>query len=267
VRAELAPAWVRADEARIAQIAANLVGNAVKYTPEGGDITVGVRRLRGAAVLSVQDSGIGMEPDLAARVFDLFVQGQAGKGGLGVGLALVKRLAELHGGNAAAASEGSGRGSQFTVSIPAIEVPAQPQPAAPLRAEAERRRHRILLIEDDEEARRNLHAALVFDGHQVLEAADGESGLLSAGEFKPEVAIIDVGLPGLDGFQVAKVLRADADPAVLIALTGYTQPDALRRARAAGFDEYVTKPIAPDRLSRLIDAALARRGVRPSPPA
>jgi CheY-like chemotaxis protein len=200
-------------------------------------------------------------------VFDLFVQGQAGKGGLGVGLALVKRLAELHGGNAAAASEGSGRGSQFTVSIPAIEVPAQPQPAAPLRAESERRRHRILLIEDDEEARRNLHAALVFDGHQVLEAADGESGLLSAGEFKPEVAIIDVGLPGLDGFQVAKVLRADADPAVLIALTGYTQPDALRRARAAGFDEYVTKPIAPDRLSRLIDAALARRGVRPSPPA
>jgi signal transduction histidine kinase/ActR/RegA family two-component response regulator len=267
VRAELAPAWVRADEARIAQIAANLVGNAVKYTPEGGDITVGVRRLRGAAVLSVQDSGIGMEPDLAARVFDLFVQGQAGKGGLGVGLALVKRLAELHGGNAAAASEGSGRGSQFTVSIPAIEVPAQPQPAAPLRAEAERRRHRILLIEDDEEARRNLHAALVFDGHQVLEAADGESGLLSAGEFKPEVAIIDVGLPGLDGFQVAKVLRADADPAVLIALTGYTQPDALRRARAAGFDEYVTKPIAPDRLARLIDAALARRGVRPAPPA
>jgi signal transduction histidine kinase len=125
VRAELAPAWVRADEARIAQITANLVGNAVKYTPEGGEIVVGVRRVRDAAVLSVRDSGIGMEPDLAARVFDLFVQGQAGKGGLGVGLALVKRLAELHGGSAAAASEGTGRGSQFTVSIPAIEVPAQ----------------------------------------------------------------------------------------------------------------------------------------------
>jgi DNA-binding response OmpR family regulator len=138
-------------------------------------------------------------------------------------------------------------------------VPAQPQAAPAPPAEPERRRHRILLIEDDEEARQNLHAALAFDGHQVFEAADGEAGLLSAAECKPEVAIIDVGLPGLDGFQVARVLRADGDPAVLIALTGYTQPDALRRARAAGFDEYVTKPIAPDRLSRLIDAAVARR--------
>jgi len=268
VRLELAPAWARADAARIGQIAANLIGNAVKYTPEGGDITVGVRRAREAAVLSVRDSGIGMAPELAARVFDLFVQGegsrQHGAGGMGIGLALVKQLAELHGGAAAAASEGPGRGAQFTVSLPAIEAQAE-QPAAALQG-AERRRHgrshRILLIEDNEDARRNLRAALTLDGHQICEAADGPAGIRSAAEFNPEVAIIDVGLPGLDGFQVAQTLRGGAAraPMVLIALTGYTQPDALRRAREAGFDEYLTKPIAPDRLTRLIDVALARRG-------
>jgi signal transduction histidine kinase/CheY-like chemotaxis protein len=271
VRLELAPAWARADEARIAQIAANLIGNAVKYTPEQGEIVISVRRLREVSQLGVRDSGIGMKPELAARVFDLFVQGELsferGKGGLGIGLALVRRLAELHGGAAAAASEGAGRGAQFTVSLPAIEAPAEAAGAEPA-IEAERRRHRILLIEDDEDARRNLLAALVSDGHEVCEAADGHAAIRSAAQFDPEVAIIDVGLPGLNGFQVAEALRGGARraPAVLIALTGYAQPDALRRARAAGFDEYLTKPVAPDRLARLIDAALARRSARLTPP-
>ena len=265
VRLHLSSAWARADEARVEQIAANLIGNAVKYTPEGGEITVTVRRARDATVLSVRDSGIGMSPELAARVFDLYVQGERmlehGAGGLGIGLALVKRLAELHGGSVTAASEGAGRGAEFTVSLPAIEAPLATDAAAPARDD-ERRRHRILLIEDDDDARRNLHAALALDGHEVCEAADGPAAIRSAAQFKPEVAIIDVGLPGLNGFQVAESLRANPErpPMILIALSGYSQTDSLRRARAAGFDEFVTKPIAPDRLARLIDVALARRG-------
>jgi CheY-like chemotaxis protein len=173
----------------------------------------------------------------------------------------VKLLAELHGGSATAASAGPGKGAEFTVTLPVIEAPEQPAPQP-----AERRRHgrshRILLVEDNEDARRNLHAALALDGHQVCEAADGSVALRRAAEFNPEVAIIDVGLPGANGFQVAESLRRAPGlaPMVLIALTGYTQPDALRRARAAGFDEYLTKPIEPDRLTRLIDVALARRG-------
>jgi signal transduction histidine kinase/ActR/RegA family two-component response regulator len=264
IRLELASAWARADEARIEQIAANLVGNALKYTPEDGEIVIGVRRARDAAVLSVRDSGIGMPPELAAHVFDLFVQGERHRqlgGSLGIGLALVKLLAELHGGTAVAASAGPGRGAEFTVTLPAIEAPMEFAAPPPPR-DQERRGHRILLIEDDTDARRNLHAALALDGHEVYEAADGPAAIRSAAQFKPEVAIIDVGLPGLNGFQVAESLRGDAvrAPMVLIALTGYTQQDALRRARAAGFDEYLTKPIAPDRLTRLIDVALARRG-------
>ena len=263
LRLDLAPAWARADEARVEQIAANLIGNAVKYTPEGGDITVAVRRARDVSLLSVRDSGVGMAPELVTRAFDLFVQGeqtmQHGAGGLGIGLALVKRLAELHGGSVTAASEGPGRGAEFIVSLPAIEEPMNAAPPAPART-PERRGHRILLIEDDEDARRNLRAALALDGHEVREAADGPSAIRSAAEFHPEVAIVDVNLPGLNGFQVAETLRAAPERTpLLIALTGYSRSDSLRRARAAGFDEFLTKPIAPERLTRLIDAALARR--------
>lgn len=264
IRLALSPAWARADAARIEQIVTNLIGNAVKYTPEEGEIVIGVRRARDAVVMSVRDSGIGMAPELAARVFDLFVQGERHRqlgGSLGIGLALVRLLAELHGGSAVAASAGAGRGAEFTVTLPAIEAPAEHASPAPPRHD-ERRGHRILLIEDDEDARHNLNAALTLDGHEVREAADGPAAIRSAAEFKPEVAIIDVGLPGLNGFEVAERLRGNAAraPMVLIALTGYTQTDAQRRARAAGFDEFVTKPIAPDRLTRLIDVALARRG-------
>jgi signal transduction histidine kinase/ActR/RegA family two-component response regulator len=270
IQLELEPAWARADEARIEQIAANLIGNALKNTPENGEIAISVRRARDSVLLSVRDSGVGMAPELAARVFDLFVQGERehGRGGLGIGLALVKQLAELHGGSAAAVSAGLGRGAEFIVSLPAIEAPAEQAAPPPPARKATRGGHRILLIEDHDDTRRNLCAALALDGHQVREAADGNAAIRSAAEFNPEVAIIDVGLPGPNGFQVAQTLRgASGTPIVLIALTGYTQPDALRRAREAGFDEYVTKPIAPERLSRLIEATLARRRDRPAPTA
>jgi signal transduction histidine kinase/ActR/RegA family two-component response regulator len=273
VSLDLAPAWVQADEARIEQIVSNLLGNAVKYTPGGGRIELIVRRDRNSALLQVRDSGIGMTPELASRVFDLFVQGDRAldrrAGGLGIGLTLVKRLAELHGGTAFAASTGSGQGSVFTVVLPATEARPQAAPARPT-APTQRRRHSILLIEDSEDARRSLMAALKLDGHDVYAAPDGKAGLAAVAATNPEVAVIDIGLPGLDGYQVAQSIREmpARDSMVLIALTGYGQPDAVRRARAAGFDEHVLKPIAPDQLVRLIDVACAakvkRSGARPS---
>jgi signal transduction histidine kinase/ActR/RegA family two-component response regulator len=270
VRLDLVPVWVRADEARVAQIVSNLVGNAVKYTPVGGQIAVSLRRDRDTAVLRVRDSGIGMAPELATRVFDLFVQGEQqldrGPGGLGIGLTLVKHLAELQGGKAFAASAGPGQGSTFTVTLPAVE----PQPGQPAdRKRQERRRHRIVLIEDNEDARHSLAAALTLDGHQVHEAADGISGIAALARVNPDIAVVDIGLPGVDGYKVAETLRGapEHDSMVLIALTGYGQPDSLRRAREAGFDEYVTKPIAPERLVRLMDVALEARARRAAIPA
>ena len=264
LRLDLSPVWVRADEARIEQIVANLVGNAIKYTPERGTIEVTLRRDRNAAVLRVRDSGIGMSADFVAKVFDLFVQaeGPGRQAGLGIGLTLVRHLAELHSGKAFAASAGPGQGSVFTVTLPAIE--AQSVPATLDEVTPPQARHRILLVEDNVDARSTMLEALQLDGHHVYEAGDGESGIRTAAAVQPDVAIIDIGLPGRDGYEVASALRQtpECPEMVLIAVTGYEQPDSMRRAREAGFDEYVTKPIAPDRLARLIDAAFAARARR-----
>jgi signal transduction histidine kinase/CheY-like chemotaxis protein len=265
VRTALTPAWVRADAARIEQIVSNLLGNAIKYTPAGGKVLLAVRRERNHALLIVRDTGMGLSPELAGRVFELFVQGERSLdrslGGLGIGLTMVKRLAELHGGTAVAESEGQGRGAVFTVSLPAIEAPALAEPSAPPLEPAAHRLHKILLIEDNDDARRTLSLALQMSGHQVYAAPDGRAGIETADKVDPEVAVIDIGLPGINGYQVGESLRkAPAHEAmVLIALTGYGQPDSLRRAREAGFDEYITKPIEPERLMRLIDAARVRR--------
>jgi len=175
---DLAEAWVRADDARMQQLVANLLGNAVKYTPAGGRIAIALRRDRDDAILRVQDSGVGMSPELAARVFDLFVQGETsgsrGAGGLGIGLALVRHLAELHGGKAFAASSGPGQGSVFTVTLPAIE--AQDLPEAPgASAEPPHASHGILLVEDNADARGTMFAVLELHGHRVYEAADSRA--------------------------------------------------------------------------------------------
>jgi CheY-like chemotaxis protein len=212
-----------------------------------------------------------MSPELAARVFDLFVQGEGGErrgGGLGIGLTLVRHLAELHGGKVFAASSGAGQGSVFTVVLPAIE--AQAAIAAPVEA-APHAPRRILLVEDNADARNTLFAALELQGHRVYEAADGRAGMRALEAVKPDVAIVDIGLPDLPGYEIASALRENParEAMVLIALTGLDGPETSRRALAAGFDDCVTKPIAPERLLRLVDAAFvtkARRAIEPRPP-
>ena len=267
VRLDLSEAWARADEARIQQIVSNLVGNAVRYTPEGGTIGITLRRDRDTAVLRVRDNGIGMSPEVAGRVFDLYVQGddqaRRGAGGLGIGLALVRHLAELHGGKAFAASSGPGEGSIFTVSLPVTE--ARAEAGAPAAA-APPSRHSIVLVEDNTDTREAMVAALQLGGHKVYPAADGDSGVRTIAEIKPDVAVIDISLPGIDGYEVAHTLRRDPKhrDTVLVAISGREQPDSLRRAREAGFDEYLTKPIPPDRLVRLIDAAARNKKARSS---
>lgn len=254
---ELRPAWVEADPARIEQVISNLLVNALKYTPEAGTVTLKVGREAENAVLQVADTGEGFDAELGARMFEVFVQGEQklnrAQGGLGIGLALVKRLVELHGGTASAASPGPGKGSLFTVRLPAIAAPVHADVATP-RAARDARARRILLVEDNDDARRVLLLALSLDGHNVYEAADGLAALEVAAKVKPEVAVIDIGLPGIDGYEVARTIRA-ADygkNVCLIAISGYGQPADRKRALQAEFDAHLTKPVAPGQLEEVI---------------
>jgi CheY-like chemotaxis protein len=252
---DLKPAWIDADRARIEQILSNLLDNAVKFTPAGKRIAVHTAQEGENAVLRVSDEGAGLAPGSAQRMFDLFVQGERGldraAGGLGVGLALVKRLTELHGGSVAAESAGPGRGATFSVRLPAVLPPAQRQAAVSPLVLAPRK---VLIVEDNDDARHMLHEALAFSGHDVREARDGASGLALAAEAHPDIALIDIGLPDLDGYEVARRLRAapGGRRMGLIAITGYGQAEDQRRAYEAGFDAHLTKPVAPERLKQVM---------------
>lgn len=265
---DIVPVWVRADRSRIEQVFSNLLDNALKYTPAGGRITVrvgGVSEERGEAVLQVEDSGTGMSEDLASRAFETFVQGDSSldreAGGLGLGLTLVKSLVESHGGTVDAYSDGPGRGALFTVTLPTIEPPASvPEDDKWDATDAVHPRsgHRVLIIEDNEDAREALTVALEFFGHDVLTAADGEVGLELVRRERPDLAVIDIGLPRMDGFEVARRLRSSNGLDIrLVALTGYSQNEASTRAEAAGFDRALTKPVGIKDLARIIEELLA----------
>jgi CheY-like chemotaxis protein/anti-sigma regulatory factor (Ser/Thr protein kinase) len=261
-------AWVSADAIRVDQILSNLLGNAVKYTPPDGTIAVAVRREDGEAVLEVQDSGIGMSAALVPRVFELFVQGDRGldraQGGLGIGLTLVERLAHLHGGVAEAFSEGPDRGSRFRVRFPTVAAPtAATGPESGRGAGlADVRRRRILIVEDNDDAREVLRRLLEHAGHEVHEAVDGPSGVETAERVRPDVALIDLGLPRLDGYEVARRLRArlGSDRLLLAALTGYGLVNTHARALAAGFDEHLVKPVTAEQLAEVLRRSLERDG-------
>lgn len=246
------PVWIDGDVARIEQIVLNLVENGLRYTPAGGAIRLEVLRQGTRAVLRVQDTGMGIDPALLPRIFDLFVQGDRaldrGRGGLGIGLTLVRRLVELHAGTVEAASDGPGTGSVFTVTLPALSVPLPPAPAETAAPAMPSRR--VAIIEDNADSREALRVLLELYGHEVYEAADGPTGVELVLRLRPDVTLIDVGLPGLDGYGVAQRLRASAGghALYLIAVTGYGLPADQARARQAGFDSHLVKPVHPGQM-------------------
>jgi signal transduction histidine kinase len=255
--------WVDADAARVDQILANLMSNAVKYTPAGGRITIRVHPHGEQGVFEIADTGVGMAPEVLSRVFDLFFQEDRSpdrrRGGLGIGLTLVRQLVELHGGQVEAASEGEGCGSRFTVRLP-LCPPAVAHEAKTELDDQVLERSRILLVEDSEDARHMLQMLLMLAGHEVYAAVDGPSGLEMARTKRPDIAVIDLGLPGMDGFEVARRLRAGSEKDVrLIALSGYGQPEDRRKTLDAGFDMHLVKPVDPAHLSTAIAAVRKQR--------
>lgn len=259
---DLAPGWVDGDPTRLEQIVSNLLDNALKYTPSGGSIDLRLARAGDDVVFSVRDSGVGIPSELLPQVFDVFVQGaisiDRSQGGLGIGLSLVRRLVELHGGSVAADSPGAGLGSSFTIRLPYAD-PANPAAAADtdcapaIEPAVDTGKPSVLLIEDNEDGREMMATMLAAHGYPVYQAADGLQGVSQAQACKPDAALVDIGLPGIDGYEVARRLRAD--PATrgirLIAVTGYGLPDDQRRVMEAGFDQHLVKPVA---IQRLLDA-------------
>jgi len=250
---------ILADPVRLEQAIMNLVLNASKFTPEGGTIEVEVSAESGLAVIAVIDNGAGIRPDMLESIFDLFTQDSVtiarSKGGLGIGLTLVKRLVELYGGTVRAFSEGVGKGSRFELRLPLEGSPHAARKAghAP---EVEVHSKRVLVVEDGQEARESLGMLLMAWSHEVTFAVTGPEGLERALEIQPDVVIIDIGLPGLDGYHVASGIRLDgstwARRVKLIALTGYGQAEDRVRAIDAGFDVHVLKPVDPVELRALL---------------
>ncbi|WP_343729318.1 response regulator [Duganella sp.] len=254
---DLDAGWVDGDSTRLEQITSNLIDNALKYTQPGGRIEVRTWTENDEVVLSVRDTGVGIPGELLPHVFDVFVQGSStldrSQGGLGIGLSLVRRLAELHGGSIEADSKGPNRGSTFTLRLPRIEQLQPAVPATPSRSE--HGKPRVLLIEDNDDGREMMTMMLGGYGYDVQAAADGLLGLNAAASYQPDLALVDIGLPGIDGYEVARRLRAN--PATreikLIALTGYGLAEDLQRVMDAGFDRHLVKPVDIDQLMEVID--------------
>ncbi|MBK4737244.1 response regulator [Noviherbaspirillum sp. DKR-6] len=256
------PLLVRGDATRLVQIVANLLNNAAKYTPEGGEIALSVQVERGWFTLSIVDNGIGMAADLLPRVFDLFTQAERSpdrsQGGLGLGLALVKSLVELHGGRAVAHSDGVGRGSRFSITLPALDasLAAPGEAASPSSgtSEASGQALSVLVVDDNADAAQMLELLLESAGHRVAVEHGATSALRRAQRETPQVCLLDIGLPGMDGHELARRLRAlpGMEDAMLIALTGYGQERDRDESRAAGFDHHFVKPVDSIALLRLL---------------
>jgi PAS domain S-box-containing protein len=250
------PVWVDGDAMRLEQVLTNIVTNAVKYTPPGGRIRVALRADGSDAVLSVEDTGLGISPRLLPFIFEMYVQADRtldrAQGGLGIGLTLVRRLVELHGGTIVASSEGEGRGSRFTVRL--RQTPSASNPVISFPPERRAKARRVLLIEDSADARQMLRMMLELAGHVVYDAADGVRGLELVNVLRPDVGIIDISLPIMDGYQVAKRIREEPHGRgmLLLALSGYDAPGDAKRSSDHGFDYHLVKPVDPDDLTRLI---------------
>jgi CheY-like chemotaxis protein len=253
-----------ADSVRLTQVFSNLLNNAAKYTDPAGRIDVNAAREGDEVVIRLKDNGIGIAPEMLPRVFDLFAQAPVSldraQGGLGVGLTLVRALVELHGGKVAASSEGLGRGSLFTVSLPlsSARVGASPAPEAPKEASPPAAL-RVLIVDDNKDAADSMGDLWRLMGHHAEVAYSGTAALQIAGDLEPDLVLLDIGLPEIDGYEVARRMRrAVARSVRFVALTGYGTEDDKRRSREAGFDEHVVKPVDPAALAGIAE----RAGVR-----
>jgi two-component system, sensor histidine kinase len=258
------PVWVDGDAVRLEQVLTNIMTNAVKYTPPRAGIRVELRSDGSDAVLTVEDTGFGISPRLLPYIFEMYVQADRtlghARGGLGIGLTLVRRLVELHGGTIAASSEGEGCGSRFTVRLKQIPSATQSSDISlPLERRAKPRR--VLLIEDSGDAREMLRMTLQLAGHVVYDAADGIRGLELLNVVRPDVGIIDISLPQMDGYEIAKRIRQEPHgrEMLLLALTGYGSPGDASRSLEHGFDHHLVKPVDPDQLERLLSEGAGER--------
>ena len=248
-----------ADATRLAQVVSNLLNNAAKYTPHGGHIELSVRREASRVAIAVSDTGVGIATEALPEVFEMFTQvgrnRDRSQGGLGIGLALVRRLVELHGGSVTVESPGNGGGSTFTVRLPLAEAPKEREgPDLPAGGRDAAHARRVLVVDDNADAAESLAALLELSGHATRVANDGDEALRVAREFSPEIVFLDIGMPGKDGYEVAKELRASAQTrqAVLVALTGWGARDDRVRSRMAGFDHHLTKPAGLEAVDHLL---------------
>jgi len=261
VRTPASPIVVEADPVRVDQIVTNVLTNAIKYTPEGGHVVLDLLEQDGQAIIRVTDDGVGIAPERIDTIFELFAQAEnaigRAQGGMGIGLALVRNLVELHEGTISATSEGIGKGSEFAVTLP-LAAPErhvesqQSKPAASSPATTAPAR-RIAIVEDNNDVRDLLRLKLRRLGHEVFEASDGVSGVEIVVKNQPDLALVDLGLPGIDGYQVAREVREKlGDEVVLVAISGFGQPEDKRRALEAGFNEHITKPADVNDIENLL---------------
>ncbi len=265
--------WVDADPARLVQVFTNLLINAAKYTDPGGRITVAARQEARHVVVRIRDTGIGIDPLMAASIFDLFVQGERrldqSAGGAGIGLTLVRRLVELHDGTVDVMSAGLGKGSEFVVNLPGADPPPPDRLVEPEHQCVAPPSLRVLVVDDNADAANSLAMALRMTGQRVRVAYDGETALSFAAEDPPEAVVLDLGMPGMDGYQVARRLRGDpaTRKSLLIALTGWGQDADKRKSQEAGFDHHLVKPVDPTVVGRVLAAYRASPGETTNPPA
>ena len=251
---------VNADATRLSQVILNLLNNAAKYTPSGGHIAVSLEREADDAVLRVRDSGIGITPELLPKVFDLFMQGDRAldrsEGGLGIGLTVAKRIVEMHGGTILARSDGPGKGAEFVVRLPLQATPPvtlHPPAADPATTPSQpASRRRLLVVDDNHDSADTLAILLAAMGHDVKTAYEGREAIELAAHYQPQAVLLDIGLPGMNGYEVGRALKSGNAPVVLVAVSGYGQEEDRRRSREAGFDYHLVKPVAPADLAAII---------------
>ncbi|HEX5106272.1 MAG TPA: ATP-binding protein, partial [Pirellulaceae bacterium] len=256
------PIYLHADPVRLSQVLGNLLSNACKYTPAGGRICLTVERRGQDARIAVSDNGMGISADMLPRIFEMFTQANRASdrapAGLGIGLTLVKQLVEMHGGSVEAQSAGEGQGSTFVVTLPLlaghleVEPPREPAPAAGMDGAATRR---VLVVDDNQDGANSLAVLLRLSGHEVQVAHDGLQAVETAGDYRPEIIFLDIGLPKLNGYDVCRQIRGKpwGKEIVIVALTGWGQDGDRRKSQEAGFDQHLIKPVHPDALMRVLD--------------